>query len=118
MDTTVVKILTQREPKGCHVESEVTISWTGVTQEQLYKLAQIALIHHIQSKIKRKIIKGEALEKIRISAAEAVHEPTYCLIEFAPRAKVSKPSGDVTDDQFLNELLKNLSPEDIERLLK
>jgi hypothetical protein len=52
-------------------------------------------------------------EKARIIAAETVHEPAYCLIPFAPRAKVKTS----VDDQ-LDALLAQLSPEQLAALLK
>jgi len=117
---TKIKILTRRKLKGCHYESDVTIDWTGVTPEQMQKLAQIALIHNLQAKIRAELLTLEQLERITILAAEAIHEPSYNLIEFAPRSAKSEL---VDEEQVslsnttLDKLLSTLSKEELLRLL-
>jgi hypothetical protein len=110
MHDTHIRILTKRQT-GCHVESDVTIKWDGITTEQLYKLAQIALIHNLQSKIHKKIIRDD-LERIVVHAAASVHEPTYCLVEFAP----GRATKEVKIDKQLEKLLANLTEDELKAL--
>lgn len=111
MHDTHIRILTKRQT-GCHVESDVTIKWDGITTEQLYKLAQIALIHNLQSKIYKKLLRDD-LERIVVHAASAVHEPTYCLVEFAP----GRATREVKLDKTLEKLLANLTADELKALL-
>jgi hypothetical protein len=110
-DTTVIKVLTKRKTGSSHEETDLTICWDGISPEQMKKLAQIAIVHNWQANAVRS--STQLPEKARIIAADTVHEPAYCLIPFAPRAKVKTS----VDDQ-LDALLSQLSPDQLAALLK
>ena len=109
-DTTVIKVLTKRKTANSHEETDLTICWDGISPEQMKKLAQIALVHNWQARAAT--ASNKLPEKDVIIAATAVHEPAYCLIPFAPRAKVKDPIVDQLD-----KLLAELTPEQLVALL-
>jgi hypothetical protein len=110
-DTTCIKVLTKRKTGSSHEETDLTICWDGISPEQMKKLAQIAIVHNWQALAAKSTT--QLPEKARIIAAETVHEPAYCLIPFAPRAKVKTS----IDDQ-LEALLAELTPEQLAAFLK
>ncbi|MBT9139093.1 MAG: hypothetical protein DDT31_01673 [Syntrophomonadaceae bacterium] len=101
----------KRKKGSSHEETDLVISWDTITPSDMKKLAQIAIVHNWQSMAIRS--KTKLPEKVSINAADCIHEPAYCLIPFAPKAKVANPV-----DKQLEKLLSGLSPEQLAAFLK
>lgn len=111
MITEPFRILTQRDKKGAHAETLVTIDWTGITQEELYSLARMALIHDMQARFVKD--KSPIPEKLTIYAATQVHKPSPAMVKYCPpEPKLKKETMD------LEKLLEKLSPEELRILLE
>ena len=107
--TDTFKILTK---KGSgHRETEVTLDWTGVTEEQLKLLARNALIHDLQARIVKDIIPFP--EKVTLSAVELANRRPVALDRWQP------PESTVTvkTSKTLEALLRQLSPDELLKLL-
>ena len=103
------KILTK---KGSgHRETEVTIDWTGITEDQLKLLAGNALIHDLQARIYKDIIPFP--EKIMLNAAELSNRRPIALDRWQP----PESTGDVKVSKKLEDLLRELSPIELATLL-
>jgi hypothetical protein len=105
-----IRILTQRRKGEAHAETLVTIDWTGITQEELYSLARNALIHDMQARFVKDM--APIPEKHTILACVQVHKPSPAMVKYTP-----PPPKPTKMAPGLDELLANLSQEEIEILL-
>jgi hypothetical protein len=102
------KILARRNRDCSHREIKVTIDWTGITKEDLMVLAKNALINDIHASVRKG--EGPFPTELFISAKDVVHHDSPALMEYQP------PPPKV--DKKLEELLKQLSPDELKMALK
>lgn len=102
-------VLTRRDCAAGHENTELTIDWTGITEQELYKLAQNALVHDFQARMVKE--KRALPEKYTIVAKQQVHEPPAALLKYCP--KPAKPKIDKT----LAAAFAGLTREELEILL-
>jgi hypothetical protein len=106
---TEIRILTKRENKRGHCETKLTIDWSGVTAEQMLQIAQWAVIHEMQARYFK--AEQNPPEKETVKVSDLIHDKPMILAKFTPappKVKVSKQ---------LEDLLQQLSPEEIATLL-
>jgi len=101
---TTFKVLTAK-PGQAHRETEVTIDWTGMTEEKLLTLAKWALVADMQARF----VKGDLPipAKHDIVAAEGFHAEPPAMMKYMAQPKKSN----------LDLILEKMSPEEREEAL-
>lgn len=103
------KVLTQKRRGSAHAETEVTIDWTGVSQEDLMLLAKAALVYDMQASF---AASSEAIpEKHLILAAGKVKHAPPMLMKYTPKPKKA-PEIPVELEKYL----KTLSAAELKQL--
>lgn len=106
------KIFTRKTPQSAHVQVEVFIDWSGISEEEMKILARNALIHNLHAEVAKST--GPIPEKVFICARAQVHKPAPAQEVYDP-ARLKKPT--VTIDPKLKDALKGLSKDELKQLL-
>lgn len=110
--TDTFNILARRKREQAHRNIEVTIDWSGITEDELKILARNALIHNLHHEIRTG--DGPFPEKVMICARAQVRKPPEALEQYDP-ARLKKPTVKV--DAKLEIALKGLTREELITLL-
>lgn len=104
METDSFRILTQRQPGTCHIETNVEIDWRGMTEQDFRIMSRCLIVHILQARFKA--MKGSIPENIRVTAKEMVHMEVFVPKEYQPRRK----------KDAIDKLLERLSEEEMQQL--
>lgn len=107
------KIYTRKHPKAAHAVVEVTIDWSGISEEDLRTLARNALVHNLHAEVAK--MEGPIPERMMICAAAQVHRPPAAQEIYDP-ARLKKPKVEVPMDDKLRKALSGMSKDELKEL--
>lgn len=117
MNRCTFKILTKKKEGQSHRETEVTIDWRGISEDDLKILAKSAIVRDLQAKIQAGVF-DTFPDKVEVVAKDLIRHDPAGQWEYQPNAVRSANHSTIsTIDKKLEKLLQELSPEELKALL-